>query len=117
NFGANPPTSDTEQFCVPRLDRLALFLHSGSIVLHGLDLGERLAAGLVPGLRMHRAQAADIDNELLHLLAQAEGLEQPRSLRMRRGLEDAVGADDQRRTFAGIDRLDGTARLLHLKDV
>ena len=79
------------------------------------------ASGLRPAfsfvLRMHRAQAADIDDELLRLAAEAEGLEQACRVRMRRGLEDAVRADDQRRAFGGIDRLDRAARFLHLEDI
>ena len=46
-----------------------IFSTAGGVVLHQLDLAERLAAGLLLDLRMHRAQAADIDDELLALAA------------------------------------------------
>src|ERR1035438_3831757 len=68
--------SNVEQFGVMRLDRVALFFHRGRVVLHGLDVLERSAPRLFLGLRMHRAQAADIDDELLGITAEAERLEQ-----------------------------------------
>ena len=77
--------------------------------------------GLRPGflldLRMHRAQAADVDDELLALRGEAIALEQPRGVRVRRVLENAVRADDQRRAFAGVDRLDRLAGFLDLEQV
>ena len=61
--------------------------------------------GLFLGLRMHGAQAADIDDQLLALRREAVGSEQLRGVRVRRRLEHAGRADDQRRAFGGIDRL------------
>ena len=66
---------------------------------------ERRAAGLVLRLRMHRAQPAGIDDELLCLGREREALEQPPGVRVRRILEQAVRPDDQRRAFGGVDRL------------
>ena len=51
-----------------------------------------------------------------HSAREAVALEQPRRVRIRRRLEDAVRPDDQRRAFAGIDRLDRLARFLLLED-
>src|SRR5438552_996040 len=109
--------SDAEQFCLARLDRLAFLLDRRGVVLHGLDVLQRRAPGLFLRLRMHRTQTPDIDDDLLCLTAQAEGLEQSCGVRMRRGLEDAVRSDDQRRAFRGIDRLDRAAGFLHLKNI
>ena len=44
-------------------------LDRGRVVLHQLDLATRRAARLLLGLRMHRAHAADVDDELLALRA------------------------------------------------
>src|SRR5580692_1332747 len=112
-----PWGSDAEDSCIARLDAVALLFHRDRVVLHGLDVLERHAPGLLLGLRMHRAQAADIDDELLGLRAEAERLKQPGRVRIRRVLEDAVGTDDQWRSLAGIDRLDRTSGLLHLENV
>src|SRR6266852_5278784 len=109
--------SNAEEFGVARLDRVALFFHRGGVILHGLDVLERRAPRLLLGLRMRRAQAADIDDELLGVAAEAERLKQFCRVRIGRGLEDAVRSDDQRRTFAGIDRLDRPAGLFHLENV
>src|SRR5215469_2660940 len=85
-----PDLSDVEDLRIVRLDRLTLFFDSRRIVLHGLDLLERLAARLVLRVRMHGAQAADIDDELLRFAAEAEGLEELCRIGIGRGLEDAV---------------------------
>src|SRR5258708_38464141 len=60
-----------EQLGVARLDLLARPLDPGRIVLELLDLRERPAAGLFLGLRVHRAQAADVDQGLLALYREA----------------------------------------------
>src|SRR3981189_1532438 len=87
--------SNVEQLGIVRLDGVALFFNRGGIILHGLDVLERLASSLFLGLRMHRAQAADIDDELLGVPAEAERLNQLCRVRMGRGLENAVRPDDQ----------------------
>ncbi len=66
---------------------------------------------------MHRAQAADIDDELLGIAAKAERLKQFRRVRIGRGLEDPVRPDNQRRSFAGINRLDRAAGFFHLENI
>src|SRR4030081_1141170 len=66
--------SNVEYFGVARLDRIALFFHRNRIILHGLDVLERPAPGLLLGLRMHRPQAADVDDQLLGVPAKAERL-------------------------------------------
>src|SRR3954464_8162076 len=79
-----PSRSNAEDFCVARLDGLAFLLYRRRVVLHGLDVLERLAPRLLARLRMHRAEAADIDDELLRLAAEAERLEQPCRVRIGR---------------------------------
>src|ERR671931_1197031 len=108
-----PPCAlHSEQFTVTRLDLFAHLLHRGRIVLHFLDLAERLASGLLLGLRMQRTQACEIDRELLRLGREAEALEQPRGVRIGRILEQRVGPDDERRAFARIDDLDRASLIL-----
>jgi hypothetical protein len=84
-------TLDMEQLAVARLDRLALSFHRGGGVLHGLDVLQRFAPRLLRGLRMHRAQATDVDDELLGLPAEAERLKQFCRVRIGRTLEDPFG--------------------------
>src|ERR1700676_128477 len=86
--------SNAEDFCVARLDRVALSFHRGRVVLHGLDILERPPPRLLHGLRMHRAQTAGIDRELLGVAAKAERLKQSCRVRIGRGLEDSVRTDD-----------------------
>src|SRR3954468_23776414 len=74
--GSSLPKSNVEQLGIMRLDRIALFFHRRRVVFHGLDILEWLASRLLPGVRMHRAQAADVDDELLCVTAEAERLEQ-----------------------------------------
>src|SRR5580692_4897639 len=112
-----PWGSDAEDSCIARLDAVALLFHRDRVVLHGLDVLERHAPGLLLGLRMHRAQAADIDDELLGLAAEAERLKQLRRVRIGRALEYPVRTDDQRRSFAGINRLDRASGFLHLENI
>src|ERR1700748_1901543 len=57
--------SDVEDPGVARLDRLAVLFDRSGVILHGFDVLERFAAGLVLRLRMHRTQPTDIDDELL----------------------------------------------------
>src|SRR5262249_42118605 len=80
------PASNVEDLAVARLDLLALLLNRRGVVLHGLDVLERLAAGLVLRVRVHRAQAADINDQLLGLAAERERLEQLCRIRIGRGL-------------------------------
>src|ERR1700754_3714487 len=86
-------TSNSENLAVARIDVLRVLLDAGRIVLHHLDVLERLAARLFLGVGVHRAKRADIDDELLAFGGEAEALEQPRGIRVRRGLEHAVRAD------------------------
>src|SRR6185369_2161237 len=57
--------SDFEDAGVVRLDLVALFFDRDRIVLHLLDLGEWPAPRLFLDSRMDRAQAADVDVDLL----------------------------------------------------
>src|SRR5262245_6565996 len=57
--------SHLEQLAVARLDFSALFFDGRRILLHGFDLLEGLAAGMLLGLWMQRTQPADVDDELL----------------------------------------------------
>src|SRR6185369_15358009 len=66
--------SNAEQLGVARLDRVALFFHRRGVILHGLDILERLAPRLLLILRVNRTQAANIDDELLGVAAKAERL-------------------------------------------
>src|SRR6185503_20791207 len=88
--------SHFEDACVARFDLVALFLDGDRIVFHLLDLGERLAPGLFLDLRMDRAQAAEIDVDLLRLGREHVALEEARGVGIGRRLQDRVGADDQR---------------------
>ena len=58
--GEGEPRSCSEGLLVFLLDAFDLRLELGWIGVDHLDLGERLAAGLLLHLRMERAQAADI---------------------------------------------------------
>src|ERR1700694_4738951 len=109
--------SNAEDFCIAYLDRVALFFNCGGVILHGLDVLEGRASRLLLGLRMHRAQAADIDDELLGVPAEAERLKQLCRVRIGRGLEDPVRTDDQRRPLARINRLDRTSRFPELENI
>src|SRR5713101_8420962 len=106
-----------EQLAVARLDLFAHLVDAGSVLLHGLDLVERLAAGLLLGRRMHRAQSAEIDDQLLAFRREAVALEQPRRIRVGRVLENSVGADDGRDAFGLIDHRDRSAGLLDLEEI
>src|SRR5262249_39644638 len=97
---------------VSRLDVLAAGLDRGRIVLHRLDVVERLSAGLLDHLRVERAQTADCVGELLRLEAEPPALEQPRRIGVRRLPEDRVRAGDERRPFGRIDDLDRLPLLL-----
>src|SRR5207245_2341626 len=79
---AGAVASHAEQSAVARLDLLARPLDAGGVLLHGLDIAERLAAGLLLDQRMHRPQGPDIDDELLAFLREAIALEQSRRVRM-----------------------------------
>src|SRR6185436_10839967 len=93
-------TSNLEQLGVTHPDLFAVLLDAFGVVLQRLDVLERPVTGLLLGLGMHRAQAADVDDELLALRAEAIALEQARRVGVRCVLEQAVRADDQRRAFA-----------------
>src|SRR5207302_3657013 len=80
------------------------------------DVLERLAPRLFPGRRMHRAQSARINDELLRFRTEAERLEQLCGVRVRRRLENRARRDDEGRTLRGIYRLDGLPRLFELND-
>src|SRR5262245_59796286 len=54
--------SDAEDLRVPRLDGFAFLLRRRRVVLQGLDVFQRRATSLLDGLRMHRAEAADVDD-------------------------------------------------------
>src|SRR5690348_2604463 len=71
------PALHPEQPAVMRLEVRARPFDLRRIVFHLLDLAERLAAGLLLRLRVHRAQAPDVDGQLLRLRREAEALEQP----------------------------------------
>ena len=66
---------------------------------------------------MRRAQAADIDDELLCLSAEAERLEQFCRVGIWGGLEYPVRADDERRALNGIDGLHRASFFLDLENV
>src|SRR5207237_2458857 len=109
--------SHSEQLAVTRPDLLTHLLDGGGVLLESVDLTERLAAGLLFGERMHRAQTAHIDHELLALRREAVTLEQPRGIGVWRGLEDAVRTDHHRHALGCINDLDRLAGLPHLKQV
>src|SRR5215467_2318610 len=75
--------SHTEQLRIPRLDGIALLLDRGSILLHGLERAERTPPVGLLDLRVHRAQLADVDHELLAIRREAEQLEQSCRVRVR----------------------------------
>src|SRR5262245_33267191 len=81
--------SDVEDPGVARLDRVTAVFDCSSVILHGFDVFQRLAAGFLLRLRMHRAQPTDIDDELLRLAAETERLKQLGRVRVGRTLEDA----------------------------
>src|SRR5215831_9595442 len=82
--------SHAEDLHVVRLDLLAQLLDRGGVLAHGLDLLHRLAARLLLGERVHGAQAALVDDELLAFGREAVGLEQPRRVGIRGRLEHRV---------------------------
>src|SRR3981081_301880 len=106
--------SHPEQLAVARVDLLARRLDAGGVLLHGLDIAERLAAGLLLHLAVHGAHSAEIDDELLAFRGKAIALEQPRRIRVRRILEDGVRPHHGRNALGRIDELDRTAALLEL---
>src|SRR5262249_16388128 len=109
--------SHPEQPAVARLDLFAHALDAGGILLHGFDLAQGLAPGLLLHLRMHRTHAAEIDDHLLALGREAIALEQPRRVGIGRIAENSIRADDRGNAFAGIDDLDRPARFLDLEQV
>src|SRR6202046_781033 len=109
--------SDAENAGVALPDGTALLFHGRGIILQGLDVLERGPSRLLFGLRMQRAQSADVDNELLGFAAETERLEKFRRVGVRRTFENAVGADDHRRSLRGINRRHGTPALSQLQDV
>src|SRR6476620_5438303 len=80
-------TSHTEDLRIARFHLVAGLLHGAGVILHHLDVLERHAARLVLLVRMERACAADIDDQLLRLKREAEALEQTRGIRVRGILE------------------------------
>src|SRR5829696_74018 len=98
--------SHAKQLAVARLNRLAVLLDRGGILFHGFDLVEWLAPVGFLGLRMQGSHLADIYDQLLALLCEAVALEQPRSVGIRCGFEDAVRTDNYWYTFGWIDDLD-----------
>src|SRR5262249_19807231 len=106
-----------EQLAVTRLDLLALLLDRGGVLAHGLEAAERFPPVGFLDLRMERSQLADIDDELLAFGREAVALEQPRRVRVRRILEDAVWSDHEWRPFGRIDDLDRTLLGLDLQHV
>src|SRR3954453_21632176 len=66
---------------------------------------------------MHRAQAADIYDELLRVPTETERLKQFCRVWIWRAFEDSVGPDDQWRSFARINRLDRASGFLHLENI
>src|SRR6478736_7951760 len=64
--------SNPENLRVACLNLLAHPFDRHSILLHDLDLAERLAAGLLLGLQVLRTHAAMIDDELLRFRGEAE---------------------------------------------
>src|SRR4051812_7012533 len=74
DMAAGRRESDAEDLCIARLDRIALSFDRRGVVFHRLDVPERLAAWLLLRLGMRRAQAADVDDQLLRLAAEAERL-------------------------------------------
>src|SRR5690242_7116984 len=109
--------ANAETSGVAGLDGAALLFHADRIVLQRLDLLERYPARLLFCLRVRRTQTADIDDKLLNLAAEAERLEQLCRVRVGRTLEDAVGADDCRRSFRCIDRLHRPPSLPQLQNI
>src|SRR5260221_12820270 len=101
--------SNLEQLGVTHSDLFAVLLDAFGIVLQRLDVLERPVTRLLFRLRMHRAQTTDVDDELLALRGETIALEQPRRVRIRRVLDNAVRPGDQRRAFAGVTRLDRPA--------
>src|ERR1700704_1750865 len=93
------PGLHPEQFAVARLDLLAHLFHRRGIVLHLLDLAERLAPRLLLDPGMQRTQTADIARKLLGLRRKTEALEEPRGVRIGCVLEQRVGANDEGRAL------------------
>src|SRR5215475_11140597 len=69
------PTSYPKQSAVVRLDLLARSFDAGGVLLDGLDVAERRATRFLLDQRMHRAQGAEIDDELLTFGRKAIALE------------------------------------------
>src|SRR6266487_1647469 len=88
--------SNMKDLGVARLDLIALGLDRDRIVFHQLDVAQRLAAGLLLDRGMRRAQAPEVRHELLRLRGEHVALEQARRIGVRRVLEHAVRADDER---------------------
>src|SRR5262249_49290912 len=87
------------------------------VLLHSLDVAERLAPGLVLDQGMHRPQRAEIDDQLLAFGRKAVALEQSRRVRVGRGLEESVRTGDERDAFLWVDEFNWTAAFLDLQHV
>src|SRR5262245_36124632 len=111
------PTSYPKQSAVVRLDLLARSFDAGGVLLDGLDVAERRATRFLLDQRMHRAQGAEIDDELLTFGRKAIALEKARGVRIGRVLEQSIRTDDERRAFRRIDDLDRPAAFLALQHV
>src|SRR5262245_13249979 len=72
-----PADSHSEQSAVARLDLFARLFDPGGVFFHGVDVAEGFAAGLVLDQEVHRAQGAEIDDQLLAFRREAVALEQP----------------------------------------
>src|SRR5262245_16150524 len=94
--------SNPEQLAVARLDFLALLLDGCGVLFHGLERAERTPPIGLLDLRVHRAQLADVDDELLTFRGEAVELEQPRRIGVRRPLEDRIRPDHEGRAFDRI---------------
>src|SRR5262249_44077234 len=87
--------SHPEQLAVARLDLLARPFDADGVLLHGLDVAERLAPGFALDQGMHRPQRAEIDDQLRAFGRKEVAWEQSRRVGVRRFLEESVRPDDE----------------------
>src|SRR3981081_2653246 len=110
-------SSHLEQLLIARLDVVGHLFDAGWSVLHELDLGQLLVAGLVLDQRMDRMLAGEIDQQLLALQGMQPVLKQARGVRIGGGLEHPGRTRDGRGALCRVGRLDRLARVLELEQI
>src|SRR5579885_3755917 len=107
---------DLEDRRVAALDLAGRRLDARRVLRHQLDLADRAHPGLLHRLLVRRILPRPVDDELLALARLHPVVEQPRGIRVGRGLEDRARRRRQRRTLLRVDDLDRLAGFLVAND-